>query len=646
MTNNILLNELKQQLIKLNYIPRVLVLTIDIVIITITAVLTNFMMHHKLGMYYIFPNYKLIGLIIFFSVHVFFLLFYKVFSGIIRYYSFIDAIKLLLAVASSLIVLFVFSDVLFYSFNIKIFLNTGLIINSVLIFCSLFIYRIIVKLIFERYLKEEKNNDNEIINAMIFGADANAIFVANSIISESSKKFKLKGFISKNQNDNNKRLLGLPILEMNKRISVLMRSKGATALIISDSGLPKNEKNRIVDDLLEFNLKIYTVPKIEDWQDSAEISKKIKKLKIENLLERDEIILHDTKIKKLHSNKVILVTGAAGSIGGEIVNQIIKYNVKLLILIDQAETPLHSLILHILEKKPNIKIIDAIGDIKDKLFLESVFKKHTPEIAYHAAAYKHVPLMEQSPYQAVMTNVFGTKNLVDLSLKYKVEKFVMISTDKAVNPSNVMGASKRIAEMYVQNSFYQNNTTKFIITRFGNVLGSNGSVVPLFTKQVEEGGPITLTHPDIIRYFMTISEACQLVLEAGSMGQGGEIFIFDMGKPVKILDLAHKIIRLAGFVPEKDIKIKYVGLRPGEKLYEELLTENAETLPTYNDKIMISKESLSSLLTINEKINKLETSCKLMNLEEIVANMKDIVPEFKSLNSDFSMLDKNSKKNN
>lgn len=641
MILNKLLNELKQHLIKLDYIPRFMILTIDIVVIAITIIMTHYMML-KLGMNYIFPNYKLIGLLIFFGVHVFFLLFYKVFAGIIRFYSLIDTIKLFLAVASSLVVLFVLSDVLFYNFNIKIFLNTGLIINAVFVFCSLFIYRIIVKFIFERYLKEETKNDNEIINAMIYGADANAMFIANSIISESSKKFKLKGFISKNQNDYNKRLIGLPILEMNKRISVLMRSMRATALIISDSGLSKNEKNRIVDDLLEFNLKIYTVPKIKDWQDSTEISKKIQKIKIENLLERDEIILHDNKIKKLHNNKVVLVTGAAGSIGSEIVNQIIKYNVKLLVLIDQAETPLHSLVLHILEIKPQIKIIASIGDIKDKLFLESVFKKHTPEIVYHAAAYKHVPLMEQSPYQAVMTNVFGTKNLVDISLKYGVEKFVMISTDKAVNPSNVMGASKRIAEMYVQNSFYQNNTTKFITTRFGNVLGSNGSVVPLFTKQVEEGGPITLTHPDIIRYFMTIPEACQLVLEAGTMGQGGEIFIFDMGKPVKIIDLAHKIIKLAGFVPEKDIQIKYVGLRPGEKLYEELLTKSSETLPTYNDKIMISKEDLSSLQTINEKIIKLETSCKLMNSEEIVSIMKDIVPEFKSLNSDFSLLDNNS----
>jgi len=637
LINTTLLSRLKKQLVKLDYLPRWMIFAIDVMIISFTIVITHYMML-RVGMYYIYPEYRIIGIILFLSVYVVFLILFKIFAGIIRHSSFIDAIKLFLAVLSSLIVLFILSDVLTYIFGIKVFLNTGLTINAVLIFCTLFIYRIIVKFFFENYLSH--NNKIESVRAIIYGADANALFIANSIILESSQRFKLVGFVSKNVKDNNKRLLDLPILKVNKRISVLMRSKGATALIIPDVGLSKEEKNNIVDDLLEYNMKVFIVPKIENWEDKTEISNKIQKIKIEDLLEREPIILHDAKIKKQHSNKIVLVSGAAGSIGSEIVNQILKYKVKMLILIDQAETPLHNLILSIIEKTPDVKIVPAIGDIKDELFLESIFKKYSPELVYHAAAYKHVPIMEESPYQAVMTNVFGTKNLADLSILYKVEKFVMISTDKAVNPSNVMGASKRIAEMYVQNSFYQNKSTKFITTRFGNVLGSNGSVVPLFTKQVEEGGPITLTHPDIIRYFMTIPEACQLVLEAGTMGSGGEIFIFDMGKPVKILDLAKKIIKLAGFIPEKDIKIKYVGLRPGEKLYEELLTESSKTLPTYNDKIMISEEDLNDLIGINSKIDKLKLSCKLFDSKSIVAEMKEIVPEFKSLNSSFSLLDK------
>lgn len=339
-----------------------------------------------------------------------------------------------------------------------------------------------------------------------------------------------------------------------------------------------------------------------------------------------------------------MITGAAGSIGSEIVWQVCAFGPSRIILVDQAETPLHHLSLELGKQNFGVTIESTIADIRNFAMMKSIFAKSRPDVVYHAAAYKHVPLMEENPSQAVFTNVSGTKNLADLSVAYGVESFVMVSTDKAVNPSNVMGASKRIAEKYVQSLFFsltekQNNPTKFITTRFGNVLGSNGSVVPLFTQQIANGGPITITHPEIIRYFMTIPEACQLVLEAGAMGMGGEIFIFDMGKPVKIIDLAKKMIRLAGLRPDKDIKIEIVGLRPGEKLYEELLNDSSKTLPTHHEKIMIAKEATDDYEDVNKQILELLELSTALYSEQIVAKMKSIVPEYKSMNSEYETLD-------
>jgi FlaA1/EpsC-like NDP-sugar epimerase len=362
-------------------------------------------------------------------------------------------------------------------------------------------------------------------------------------------------------------------------------------------------------------------------------------------LERKPIVLDTRSISNQLHGKTVLITGAAGSIGSEIVRQVLEFNPKKIIILDQAETPLHSLSLEILSKDKDVVIRNVITDIRNLSSLEKVFKNFHPQVVYHAAAYKHVPLMEENPSQAIFTNVMGTKNLADLSQKFGVEHFVMISTDKAVNPSSVMGASKRIAEMYVQSLHFENiekrlsQSTKFITTRFGNVLGSNGSVVPLFTKQIQEGGPITITHPEIIRYFMTIPEACQLVLEAGAMGNGGEIFIFDMGKPVKIIDLAKKMIRLAGYTPDKEIKIKIVGLRPGEKLYEELLNNSAKNLPTHHEKIMIAEEVCKEYKLLSDEVEDLFILSHLKTNDKIVAKMKKIVPEFKSMNSVFQELD-------
>jgi len=365
---------------------------------------------------------------------------------------------------------------------------------------------------------------------------------------------------------------------------------------------------------------------------------------LEDLLERKQIVLDNKLILGQLSKKTVLITGAAGSIGSEIVRQVIAFAPKCIIMLDQAETPLYLLELQMQVLAPHAKVYSEIADVSSKAAINEVFKKYRPDVVYHAAAYKHVQMMEKSPVQAIIVNVKGTKNVASLAYKYKVGTFVMISTDKAVNPGNIMGASKRIAEKYIQalhNKLVLQNdvTTKYLITRFGNVLGSNGSVVPVFEKQIQEGGPVTITHPEITRYFMTIKEACQLVLEAGAMGQGGEVYIFDMGKQVKIIDLAYKMIRLAGLVPNEDIKIKYTGLRQGEKLYEELLNDTSKVLPTHNENIMISSEDAEDYNYIVAGIKKMNGFAKKFLVLETVAEMKKMVPEFISTNSNFKELD-------
>jgi FlaA1/EpsC-like NDP-sugar epimerase len=380
------------------------------------------------------------------------------------------------------------------------------------------------------------------------------------------------------------------------------------------------------------------VPPVSNWINGELSFKQIKKVQIEELLERDAIQLDIDIIINQLNNKTILVTGAAGSIGSEIVRQVIKFNPKKIILLDQAESPLYEMEMELHDKYKQQQYEIVMGDIRNKDRMENVFKTFAPSIVFHAAAYKHVPMMENNPSESIFTNVLGSKNLADLSVQYKVEKFVMVSTDKAVNPTNVMGASKRIAEIYTQ-SLNKNSTTKFITTRFGNVLGSNGSVIPRFRQQIETGGPITITHPDITRFFMTIPEACQLVLEAGAMGKGGEIFIFDMGESVKIVDLAKKMIKLSGLILDKDISIIYTGLRPGEKLYEELLANEENTIPTHHKQILIAKVKEYDFETISSSINELINLFDQQNNKSIVKKMKELVPEFKSNNSIYEELD-------
>jgi FlaA1/EpsC-like NDP-sugar epimerase len=622
----------------IGYLPRWIIFVIDVIIVLVANVITYFVIYNLTKNFYHNLNLPIrYGLII--IVNSLFFLLYRTYSGIIRHSTFIDGVKLLVSTTTSFFCLITLNYSWKIVFGSGLYLTTGLFISYVISFLLLFLFRIMVKDIFERYLSA--TNNKKLINTVIYGADANAISIANALRTEVPSRFDLRGFIDKfHHSKTSKRILNLPIVNQNKKIHVIMRAMKAEALIIAEKSLTKEETIALVEECLDYNFKVFTVPLITDWEDKTQISNKVKNFEIEDLLDRKPIKLHMDSISAELNGKTVLITGAAGSIGSEITRQVLGFNPHKIIILDQAETPLHNLALEVDSFNPKTKIQTVLADIRNASALERVFLTYRPEVVYHAAAYKHVPLIEGNPSQAVYTNIIGTKNLADLSLKYKVGRFVMVSTDKAVNPSNVMGASKRIAEKYVQSlQSTEKYGTKFITTRFGNVLGSNGSIVPLFTKQIDAGGPITITHPEIIRYFMTIPEACQLVLEAGTMGNGGEIYIFDMGKPVKIIDLAKKMIRLAGFVPDKEIEIKIIGLRPGEKLYEELLNDTSKTLPTHNSQIMIAEDNCDDYETICLAIQDLSDHSKSITNEEIVYKMKKIVPEFKSMNSVFENLD-------
>lgn len=627
----------------LNYLPRWIILSIDFSVILFSC-LFSYLLFRGTGLDFLITPFWKEFIVFYLIMNVFSFWLFRTYSGIIRHSSYIDAVKLLISQLSVLVFFLLFNIAYEFNYHEKAFLNTALFINTVLAFCGLFLYRVVVKRMFELYFSE--NHKNKLVRTIIYGTDANAISVANALNFETSARFKVIGFVDHHNQNASKRLLDLPILAQKKKLPALMRSVGAEGVIIADKSLSKDEQIKIVDQCLEFNYKVFMVPPITNWENQKEISQKIKNIQIEDLLERKPIVLDDKSISKQLKDKTVLITGAAGSIGSEIVRQVLTFNPKVILMLDQAETPLHELTLETQALETDTFVYSIIADVRSKKAMESVFANYQPHVVYHAAAYKHVPLMEDNPAQAIVTNVKGTKNVADMSCKYGADKFVMVSTDKAVNPSNVMGASKRIAEKYVQSLQWKHKKensgvlTKFITTRFGNVLGSNGSVVPLFTKQIAEGGPVTITHKEIIRYFMTIPEACQLVLEAGSMGNGGEIYIFDMGKPVKIYDLAQKMIKLAGFIPEVDIKIDIVGLRPGEKLYEELLNDSAKTIPTYHDKIMIAQEMEEEFEELHQDIIELITGSDVFNNEAIVSQMKKIVPEFKSMNSTFAVLDK------
>lgn len=628
---------------KLSFLPNWIVLILDIIIITFSGTLT-YLLFKELQLNYIKPDYLTIGIIYYLTLNIFFFLLFNTQSGIIRHSTNIDALKLFFSQFFTFGVIVATNYILLFFGEGKLILTTASFFNATLSLGLLMLFRITIKQIFEKYINSSENRNK--IRAIIYGLDSNAISIANALLSENPRRFNVIGFIDKTNQNSDKRILNLPIFEIKKSIPITMRLIKAEALVLADGLLTTEERNEIGEECIDYNVKIFVAPLVSNFENQQSLVKNIKSFDISDLLERSPIVLDTNTISEHLHKKTILITGAAGSIGSEIIRQIIKFNAYKIILLDQSETPLHNIILELEALDKKVLVESIIGDIRNLETTEQIFAKTKPNIVYHAAAYKHVPLMEENPNQAVLTNVLGTKNIADLSSKYGVDNFVMISTDKAVNPSSIMGASKRIAEMYVQSKHFKfhkknpENETKYITTRFGNVLGSNGSVVPLFSKQIKEGGPITLTHPDIIRYFMTIPEACQLVLEASSMGIGGEIFIFDMGKPVKIIDLAKKMIRLEGLIPDKDIQIKIIGLRPGEKLYEELFNDSAKNLVTHHEKILIAEEICDDYDTIEKQIETLINQAKINDKNEIINTIKKLVPEYKCFNILSEGLDK------
>ena len=475
---------------------------------------------------------------------------------------------------------------------------------------------------------------------MVLGISDHSVAIAGAILDNDNLPYELIGFLTKRNDSKYAKILGLKILTQDKFVNKSKEQLGLEGVLLLKERLTKEELDEWVNILLDKDLEILQAPVVEKFS-NKKIEASIRNLQIEDLLDREPISIQNEEVMKRHFEKAVLVTGGAGSIGSEIVRQVAQFKPSLIVVLDQAETPLHEIQLEMEEKYPDINFRFILGDISNKHRLEPLFQKYNFSMVYHAAAYKHVPLIENNPHEAILVNVFGTKNLATLSSKYKINRFVMISTDKAVNPTNVMGASKRGAELLVQAlQDVPGNTTKFITTRFGNVLGSNGSVIPHFKKQIEKGGPVTITHPDIVRYFMTIPEACELVLQAGTMGKGGEIFVFDMGEPVKIKDLAIKMIKLSGFEPEIDIKLKYTGLRPGEKLYEELLSDGTKNLPTPHEKIMVSMDPHMEFEDIECLANRITKAALRRDQIEVVKLLKKMVPEFISNNSVFEKLDK------
>ena len=491
--------------------------------------------------------------------------------------------------------------------------------------------RFVVKLV---YLESIKTKDPE-ERVLIYGAGISGLITKRTIEKDLSTSVKIIGFLDDNKRLSGNRLEGVNIYHSSK-LEKLIAEEGVNKVILAIQDPNEENRKRVVELSLEKDVEVQKVPSTKSWINGEFSTKQISKVNIEDLLGRKPIVLNEDQMKSEFSDKVILVTGAAGSIGSGIVRQLANYAPQKVVLLDQAESPTYDFQNALRSDFPNLEFEVVIGDIRNKERMSNLFKTYQPSYVFHAAAYKHVPLMEDNPSESILTNVKGTKNLVDLAIENKVHKFVMISTDKAVNPTNVMGASKRIAEIYAQYSNAK-GSTKFITTRFGNVLGSNGSVIPLFQRQIEQGGPITVTDERVTRFFMTIPEACQLVLDAGAMGEGGEIFVFDMGESVKIMDLAKKMIRLSGLELGKDIEIKVTGLRPGEKLYEELLAKEENTLPTHHPKILKAKER--TLETSIEDIETLISMFEEQNNLEIVKKMKEIVPEFKSNNSTYEKLD-------
>ncbi len=569
------------------------------------------------------------------------LVFFRVFrtySNVLRFSSFIDIMRIFVSLTVSYALLMISSVLLDSYLNIRLAPVSVLFMAYIISFAIMACSRIVVKMFYELLNFDGSHS----ANVFIYGAKEAGVNIAKALRVNLRNHYRLRGFIADEPELINKVMMGVKVFPNDESLIDVLNDRDVHTIIISPAKMEELKKSDMADRLLAHNIKLMTAPPLSEWSGQTLNRTQLKEIQIEDLLQRDPIEIDIHKVASHLEGKRVMITGAAGSIGSEIMRQVASFNPYKLILVDQAETPLHDIRLELQDRWRDIDAETIIADISNATRMEDIFKEYQPQYIFHAAAYKHVPMMEDNVSESIQINVFGTRTLADLAVKYGAEKFVMISTDKAVNPTNVMGCSKRICEIYVQSLAKKlqekgGHVTQFITTRFGNVLGSNGSVIPRFRDQIQRGGPVTVTHPEIIRYFMTIPEACRLVLEAGSMGNGGEIYIFDMGKPVKIVDLAKRMISLSG---RTDVKIEFIGLRHGEKLYEELLNVKELTKPTYHEKIMIATVREYDYDEVKQRIQKLIEVSYTYDQMQIVAAMKDIVPEFISKNSCFEALDK------
>ena len=634
--------------INIGYLPRWGVLLLDLLIVLI-AFVVSYMIGSQILTYDLAARMPIWGQAIFVLVlqGVFFWAFHT-YSGILRYSTFVDTLKATAAVVANGLFLFLANLIVKYVTNYinPPFLTTVLVIYIFVAITLLFGWRVIIKTVFEYISHRSKGVDK----VLIYGTKSAGLSIAKMLQSNLESQYRPVGFIADKYDDIQHDLLGLTVYPLNEQLMYTLKKHHIRHIIVSP--LKMKQINPLVDlkPFIDNNIRILTTPYFTDFSIGENndnintIVGRIESIKVEDLLERPVIEMDTENVGTILKEQTVMVTGAAGSIGSEIVRQVAAFKPQTIVLFEMAESPLHDLTVDLRKEFPNQQFVPVIADVRNVDMVEEVFEEYHPHVVFHAAAYKHVPLMEDFPAQAILANVQGSKNVADMAIKFNAKRFVMVSTDKAVNPTNVMGASKRIAEIYVQSLFLKAakenaNCTKFITTRFGNVLGSNGSVVPYFKKQIAAGGPVTVTHPDIIRYFMTIPEASCLVLEAATLGDGGEIFCFDMGQPVKIADLAKNMIRLAGFEPGKDIEITYTGLRPGEKLYEELLNQKETTIPTKHKKILVAKVRESDYQEVAEQIEALIQLAKTGKVFPTVKLMKQIVPEFKSKNSVYEELD-------
>lgn len=572
------------------------------------------------------------------AVNLIFFRAFRTYSNVLRFSSFVDIMRIFVALTVSYALLLIASIVVKSFTNINVAPITVLFMSYIISFAMMACSRIVVKIFFEALNFDGSRS----ANVFIYGAKEAGVNIAKALRVSLRNHYRLRGFIADEPELINKVMMGVKVFPNDDTLIENLDDRDVHTIIISPAKMEALKHSDMADRLLAHNIKLMTAPPLSEWNNQFLDRTQLKEIQIEDLLQRNPIEIDIHKVASHLEGKRVMITGAAGSIGSEIMRQVASFNPYKLILVDQAETPLHDICLELQDRWRDIDAETIIADISNVTRMEEIFRRYKPQYIFHAAAYKHVPMMEDNVSESIQVNVYGTRTVADLAVKYGAEKFVMISTDKAVNPTNVMGCSKRICEIYVQSLAKKllaegGHVTQFITTRFGNVLGSNGSVIPRFRDQIQRGGPVTVTHPEIIRYFMTIPEACRLVLEAGSMGNGGEIYIFDMGKPVRIVDLAKRMISLSG---RTDVKIEFTGLRHGEKLYEELLNVKELTKPTYHEKIMIATVREYDYDEVNERIQKLIDVSYTYDQMKIVAAMKDIVPEFVSKNSCFEVLDK------